>query len=513
MRPFDELRTWAQGAPTGERGLTVVAMTLAAVVVGALLIPESAPGVDEVAVTGGASVVQEQAISAEAGPTISTPVPNQASTDLADAVPSRQQTTRADGGGVPSAGSDAASSCTSPPGRARGIVDGEVRIAIALTEIVGPAANQVFNVASPEVQRANFEAILAGINREGGAACRRLVAQYVTANPADEGQMVRLCRDLSGQQVFAVVDTGALGSRPAVLGCFGQAKVPYFGSLYIPETLRRQFFPYVFSLYTKEQLYRTTAFALRDVGFLNSSNGFQKLGFIFKSCNPQSIDAYRRWLREAGVPDDRLVPYDVGCPPAFANPADLQQAVLTFRREGVTHVTAAEFQGDLPRFTSFAEQQRFRPRYGFPDENIISLASGTLAPDPENMIDAIAITTGRDAENRTPGMTPTAGTTRCDGYLRAARLEPTWAQDETAGNSCNQLWMLRSALDRAPELAETALAPGLQRARSIDFSYPQGPNDFTGDRVTTGGQFWRLAQFVRGCRCWQVVQRDFRMGF
>ena len=514
MRPFEEARTWARRAPAPERAVTAAVGAVVAVLVGALLVPgsdpapeqaTSAPPPSEVSAGGGAAATSDSGAPAAPG----------------EAPPAAPDTT----GQAPAAGTDAgpapsasggtatASGCTSPPGSARGVTADEVRIAIALTEIVGPAANQVFNVASPEVQRANFEAILDGINGEGGAACRRVVARYVTANPADEGQMIRLCRDLAGQEVFAVVDTGALGSRPAVLGCLGQAKLPYFGALYIPEGLRRQFFPYVFSLYTKEQLYRTSAFALREVGFFDAGKGFQKLGFIFKSCNPASIDAYRRWLGEAGVRDDRLVAYDVGCPSAFANPADLQQAVLTFRREGVSHVTAAEFQGDLPRFTSIAEQQRFRPRYGFPDENIISLASGTLAPDPENMIDAIAITTGRDAENRTPGMAPTPGTARCDGYLRARSLAPTWAQDETAGNSCNQLWMLRSALDGAPALDATSLPAGLQRARSIDFAYPQGPNDFSGEGVTTGGQFWRTAQFSRACRCWQVVQRDFRRGF
>ena len=57
------------------------------------------------------------------------------------------------------------------------------------------------------------------------------------------------------------------------------------------------------------------------------------------------------------------------------------------------------------------------------------------------------------------------------------------------------------------------LQAGLQRTKSIDFSYPQGANDFTGNRVTTGGQFWRVVQFMPSCKCWQVVQRDFKRGF
>ena len=70
----------------------------------------------------------------------------------------------------------------------------------------------------------------------------------------------------------------------------------------------------------------------------------------------------------------------------------------------------------------------------------------------------------------------------------------------------------RAALSRAPQLSATALTAGLQAAKSIDFSFPQGPNDFSGNRVTTGGQFWRVAQFMTSCKCWRVVQHDFRRG-
>jgi hypothetical protein len=73
--------------------------------------------------------------------------------------------------------------------------------------------------------------------------------------------------------------------------------------------------------------------------------------------------------------------------------------------------------------------------------------------------------------------------------------------------------MLQAALGQAPELSAEALPAGLQRAGSIDFSFPQGPNDFTGERVTTGGQFWRPAQFMPDCGCWRVIQPDFHRGY
>ena len=63
----------------------------------------------------------------------------------------------------------------SPPGKAKGVNDGEVRVAIALVDIVGPAGNSLFDLPPPAEQRAYFEAVVNGINRGGGIACRRLV--------------------------------------------------------------------------------------------------------------------------------------------------------------------------------------------------------------------------------------------------------------------------------------------------------------------------------------------------
>ena len=73
--------------------------------------------------------------------------------------------------------------------------------------------------------------------------------------------------------------------------------------------------------------------------------------------------------------------------------------------------------------------------------------------------------------------------------------------------------MFRAAVDNAPALNGGALAAGLQRAKSVEASYPAGPNDFTGTRATTGGQFWRVAQFKAACKCWQVIDPNFHPSY
>jgi hypothetical protein len=73
--------------------------------------------------------------------------------------------------------------------------------------------------------------------------------------------------------------------------------------------------------------------------------------------------------------------------------------------------------------------------------------------------------------------------------------------------------MLVAAADHAPSLAQNQMAIGLQRAQSVDFSFPEAPNDFTANGVTTGGEFWRSDQFMQSCNCWQVIDKTFHPSY
>jgi hypothetical protein len=525
MRPFQEFRYWTKRAPAGERTATGVAALIVLVLLAWLLVPEGDDTAEEVSALGGTAAAGSE--DAASGSTTDTVAPG--ATAGGEATTTDGGTTA--GGGTTSAGSGGTTSggttsggggtaaatggddggCKSPPGSAPGITATEVKVIVVLTEIVGPAANSLFDVPTPAQAKADFDAAIAGINKEGGVACRKLVARYVNVNPVDEAGMIQRCREFAGADAFAIVDTGSMATRPAVLACLGQSKVPYFGAFYITETLRQQFYPYLYSFYYKEQVYKDTAFALRDFGYYDPAKGFKKLGFIYRDCEKEAIESFKGWIREASGGD--FLQYSVGCPAVFANEADIAQAVLTFQRQGVTHVITGNMQGDVARLTSVAEQQGFRPKWGFPDEAMLSIASGSRAPNPQNIAGAFAVTQGREAENKTPGMTPTAGTQRCNAYRAAAKLRPVYDVPANAGHSCDQLWMLQAALSNAPELSRTAIQVGLQRAKSIDFSFPQGPTDFTAPKTTTGGQFYRVAQFTPECSCWRLIQRDFKKGF
>ena len=81
------------------------------------------------------------------------------------------------------------------------------------------------------------------------------------------------------------------------------------------------------------------------------------------------------------------------------------------------------------------------------------------------------------------------------------------------GQVCDELWMFAAALDHAPSLKRNALGAGLQAAKNVDFSYPWGPSDVSAPKVTFGGQFWRVDQYISDCQCWRVTDATFHPSF
>jgi hypothetical protein len=146
---------------------------------------------------------------------------------------------------------------------------------------------------------------------------------------------------------------------------------------------------------------------------------------------------------------------------------------------------------------------------GLADDALFEINGGSEAPNPQELNGAIGIAANRDGENNTPSLTsnPNAGTVKCNAILQTAGYS-VYGTAAAIGNACDQLWMFQAALNNAPQLSQAALAAGLQKAGSIDFSFPQGPNNFaTG--ATYGGQFWRQDQYSSACSCWQVVNPNF----
>ncbi len=518
MTPFQVFRRWFRRAPVFQKVSSVVAAALALSALMWAVVPASAPantlGLGATGPAGGSVSGAGTAgtTSSTTSTTIAAPV---SSASTAGAGPAAAAGAGASGhpAGVAASGPTAASTghaaCQPPPSSAPGVTATQINIAVVIVNIAGPAADGTFGIAPPAQQQAAFQAVVNNVNATGGVACRKLVPQYFSENPVDQTSLQQACLTITQSNVFAVLDPGAYANYAAGLDCYAQNHMPYFEGYQLDGPQIAHDYPFLFSVGNLTETYKDSVFGLQKAGFFSSANGFKKLGLIYRDCYPDIVSGELSWLSQVGVTSSDISSYDMGCPSAFASPSDLENAIIQFKGAGVTNMTEVFELGDMANFTTIAQQQGFDPKWGLADDALFEINNGSEAPNPQNLNGAIGIAASRDGENNTSSLSsnPTAGTVKCNAILQTAGLSVYGAA--AIGNACDQVWMLQAAVDNAPQLSQEALAAGLQKAGSIDFSFPQGPTNFTAAGTTYGGQFWRQDQYTSACSCWQVVNPNW----
>ena len=401
------------------------------------------------------------------------------------------------------------------PGTDQGVTSSQINVAATVINIVGPAANSTFGVPTPAQQQADFQAVINSINASGGVACRKIVPTYYQVDPADQSGLEQSCLQIVQSDPFAEIDAGGYSPYPSLADCFMENGDPYFSTLDLSDQQRDQFYPYAFGTdATFELLYHNAVYGFQSLGVFNPSNGFKKLGFVYRTCVPNVVSEFSSWLSQVGVTSSQIVSYNFGCPSAYASPSDVEQAVLDFKQAGVTNVTEVGDGPDFPEFTSIAQGQGFDPKYDLPDDGIVATSEGSPSDNYSNINGAIAVTDLGYGEPNTPGVTPLPGTAKCNAIYQAAGIAPVYQQPVGFGGAiCNEMWMFAAAVDHAPALKRDALAAGLEAAGSVAFSYPGGPNSFAGPDDTTGGQYWRPIQFSSSCTCWTVLNPTWQPSF
>jgi hypothetical protein len=366
-------------------------------------------------------------------------------------------------------------------------------------------------VPTPAEQEAQWKLVADSINAAGGSGCHKMVIKPYSVNPIDPTDAQQKCLQIAADKPFAAIDTGSLTAL-GFADCLPAQKTPLLANGVSLAQIKKYAPYYISSGDVAENIRATGVFGLRDRGFFAS--GLQKLGYVYRSCLPELPKVDRQSLRDAGVSDDKVVTYDLGCSPSGqGTPADWQQAVLKFRQAGVTHVYFGPVGSDFASFTQFAQQQGYKPRYGLVADDLIATTGGAFNPDPENFEGALNIASSRYGENTTPGLQPTAGTARCDSIFTAKGQPPTWRQKVGYGGVvCNLLSMLDGLIDNAPKLEGEALLGTLPALGKQDFSFPSGPTDFS--RASAGQPHgrtsWRPVRWLKACTCWRIEDPAFR---
>ena len=513
MTPFLQSRVWFRRASNGERVGAVAVAVVAVALLAVLIVPARqdrsstalSAGRSGGAPVGTASATPGGAASTDSG-AASTSGDVAGGTVSAGATPGSTTSVRAGGG---------TSGAPCPSGSDQGVTGDQVKVAITIIDLAGPVGNSAFGVPSPQEQQLDWQQVADSINASGGAGCHQLSLQFFNVNPANPSATQQTCLDIADSKPFIVLDTGALSNTSA--DCLPAQQLPtVIAQTYATRAQVQKYFPYYLPEGdVMDDTLRNGMFALAQQGYF--TNGFAKLGYLFQSCLAELAAAQRDAIRQAGVPDDKVVAYDLGCPNGgISNPADLQQAILKFKTSGVSHLTMGPGTGDFANFTKIAQTQGFKPQYVLAADAIAAVSSGANGPDPDNLDGAVNILATRYAEDTTPGFQPSSSTATCDAIFTAQGRPPTYEQGVGYGGlACSFLWFVEALLDHTPSLERAALFQGLPALGTFDPSFPYAPADFSSleENGTWGRAQWRTAKYLKSCACWQVVDPDFHPPF
>jgi hypothetical protein len=507
VTPFLQFRLWLARASAGSKAGTAVGGALVFALLAWIAIPSNSASRSAAVPTGGRTATQ----SSSPGP----PVGGAGDPGESSGTGTPRATTSGDAAAIPASGGFASGQSADASGGAAVCQGNEetITVGVVLIEIGSGGANlnSTFGIPSASEQQADWNAVFDAVNKTGGAACHPLKGFFQTYNEVDSSTSQAACLEFTQANVFAILG-GFLPTSSDV--CPLQNHLPVFEETVIPRSDAQQHSPYYFGPSGAiEVVYNNFAHAMAGLGQFDPAKGFTKLGILYNDCIAGVHDVLVASLKSAGLADGQLSNFNLGCPAGFSPPPVLQQAILQFKRDGVTHL-ATDAGADLQNFTKLAQSQGFRPQYLIPDTGIVATSgNAAFAPDPANFDGAIAITASQYGAIAS-GLPKANATLACDQIMTDHQLPDVYSSGvQFAGGVCNVVWTLVAAMVHAPTLSPDALAAGLNAAGSIEYSFPYGPNDFTAPGTTWGGQFWRPLNYSASCACWKVIDSNYQPSF
>ena len=509
MTPFLRFRIWFRRASIGQRAATALSVLAAvALVVWSAVPSDTGSSASAGIVSGQGSIAAGGSGTSGTGASGST-VPGSAGS--AGSSGGATGTSGTSGSGSSTSGSSSGS--TGSDNGSSGTIDngvptatascakrGTVKVGIVVPTGAGGTINAAIGAPPQAEEQADYAAVVDDLNKAGGMACDTIVADFATSDLTNPSSARSGCLQFVQDKVFAVVG----GFEPLFSDdCTLQAHIPTFDELSITAGDVQKFYPYYFSTYpTYERLYKNFVNAVAQMGYFSSAKKFAKIGIFYDDCTPEIQQTLIANLATVGVSGSKVDTYDLGCSTAFASPSAIEQAVLKFKTDGVTTATISDSLADGQNISNISNSQGFHPAWILPDIGEIAVQNSSSGhPDSTEFEGATAITAGQ--YGAIPAHFPEdAGTQRCDRVMTSHHLPTVYnSADQFAGSTCSLMWMLVAAVHKAG-LNQSALAAGLQATKTVQMSFPSGPNDFSVAGTTAGGEFWRADTYHGSCQCW-----------
>ena len=534
MTPFLQFRIWLRRASAAQQAMTAFAAVAAIALVAWAAVP-SAKSVQSVGVGGSATPGTVSGTTAPAGQNggnasvVNLPSGGAAQTGgSGNRLPSGSGNVSSSGTVV---GGNSVSSGTGGGGTGSGVVSGvttpgqtasgapacpkmgTLKIGVALPEAAGGTLNQIVGAPPVAQEEADYAAVFDAVNKAGGVDCNDLAGDFFQADETNSSSVDTGCQQFVQDKVFAVLG----GFEPASPDtCLLKSHLATIEQLSIPAGDARQYYPYYLAAdATYETLYKNFVNASKQLGFFGAGKHFAKLGIFYRDCSAEVNQAMLSDLAAIGVSGSKIDRFDLGCPAQFASPAAIQQGLFQFRADGVSTITFDNDIIDLQNISNEAAAQNYYPAGGwiFPDDGAVAItASANFHPNSKEFDGAVSITDlAYGAIDSHLPLTP--GTTACDKIMTSHSLPTVYqSPDNFAGSTCSLIWLLVAAIQHGG-VNPLNLAAGLQAAKSVQISYPNGPNDFTAPGTTTGGEFWRPVTYHASCQCWTVMNPNFSPSF
>ena len=388
---------------------------------------------------------------------------------------------------------------------------GVLKIGVALPEAAGGTLNTIVGAPPVADEEADYSAVFDSVNKAGGVDCYDLSPDYFQADETNPSSVQSGCLQFVQDKVFAVLG----GFEPASPDtCLLQNHLATIEQLSIPAGDAHQYYPYYLAAdATYQTLYKNFVDASNQLGYFSAGKGFKKIGIFYRDCSAEVNQAMLSDLAAVGISGSKVDRADLGCPSEFANPQTIQTDLLQFKADGVTTVTFDNDIIDIQNISNQAATENFYPFWDFPDDGSVAItASANFHPNSGEFNGAVSISDlayGAIASN----LPLTPGTVACNKVMSSHKLPSVYqSPDNFAGSTCSLVWLLVAAIQHGG-VNPADLAPGLQAAKTVQVSYPNGPNDFSAPGTTTGGEYWRPVTYHSSCQCWTVIKPNFSPSF
>lgn len=434
-----------------------------------------------------------------------------------------------DGGTAPSgAGTGAAGSDTGKRPVAagtRGVDDERILIGFAYSEDTGEANSALGAEGSSGDPERNYRALLEHFNARGGAGGRDIVPVYhrwnVTSTQSFSAQEQAACATFTeDNQVFAATATGIVGlSDGTLISCLHAAGTPVIGSAGLSSNDDATFerLPH----FVETNTLTLDAIAELWPGGLAEGGYFEPRG----PATPAKVglltydtERMRRTTTESLRPAMAAVAQEFAEEVYVRQPASLsevgsmsaevQNAVLRFNSQGITHVMIQDSGNALLTFVflNSAEGQSYRPRYGLTSNNggqsIVEQAPAAQYADAR-MVGWFPLF---DVPASEFGEAPGAAQRECERIYEEAGITFPDRNARLVGYiQCDEVRSVIAAVEAGSGLlSQSSLVPSFVGAVGGFESVLVGPTALSQDRHY-GVARHRLAAFSEDCTCFRYT--------